>query len=85
MGISKMIEALDIIYECDSLSITEDDKKLCIFILGCIINELCLTTTEITAQYAVVKVSTWNNSYFCMATKKLCNQLYSVLKMFQNI
>lgn len=83
MEISEMINAVDVIYACNPLELTDDDKKLCIFIFNCIIKELGLATTEISVQFALVKVSTWNNSYFCMAARKLCNMLHRYLKVFQ--
>lgn len=79
-----IILALEIMRECDSLSITEDDKKLIISVFGNILKllrEAGLVTAEISANYAILKDSTWNNGYFCIVTKRMCSLVFHVVNI----
>lgn len=76
-----MCKALEIINECDSLSITEDDKKLILAVFRDIIKKLDLNTGEILAQYAILEISTWDNGYFCIVTHRLCAELYPLVEL----
>lgn len=80
--------ALEIIRECDSLTITEEDKKVIIAVFGNIIKplrETGLITTEISAMYAVLKNSTWNDGYFCVVTRKMCSILQHIISLYAPI
>ena len=91
MEYAKMKSAIAIINECDCLSITEDDKRAVIHVFGTImqsIRELGLVTTDMSARYAILKISTWSNGYFCESAKQMCELLYPVVerceKLFYN-
>lgn len=88
MTFVKMKAALAIVNKCDCLSITEDDKKLVIHVFDTIMKSLMekgLVTTEMSAQYAVLKVSTWNDGYFCAVTRQMCKLLYPVVELCEKI
>lgn len=86
MDYKKMRAALLIINECNSLTITEEDKRLIIHVLGTIIKELgSEITTEISAHYALLKIATWNNGYFCELAKRLCNDLYAMVNIWAEV
>ena len=78
----KMCKALEIINECDVLSITEEDKKLILAVFHSIIKSLDKVSTEISAQYAILEVSTWDNGYFCNVTHRLCALLYPLAQIY---
>lgn len=78
---SNMCKALEIINECNALSITEDDKKLILAVFRDIIKKLELNTAEILAQYAILEISTWDNGYFCIVTHRLCAELYPLVQI----
>lgn len=83
MNYEKMTTALAIISTCDALTITEDDKKLIISVLGTIIKSLRekgLDSFEMDFQYALLKDSTWNDGYFCIIAKQMCNMVYKAIK-----
>lgn len=75
-----MCKALAIINECNASSITEEDKKVIIAVFHSIIHELGQVTTEISAQYALLEISTWDNGYFCIVAHKLCAALYPLVQ-----
>lgn len=84
----KIMAALDIISQCDCLSITELDKKLIINVFGKIIKsfkEVGINNTEMNAMYEVLKISTWNDGYFCCMARKLCNLLHQKVGFYANI
>lgn len=86
MTFTKMKEAIKIISKCDSLSITEDDKRIIISVFGTIIKSVMqngFTNTEIHIKYAILKASTWNNGYFCAITKQMCSNLYPFVDICQ--
>ena len=80
MECSKMTAALDIISQCDILSITETDKSMIIAVCGTIINSLqekgFAPTTEINAQYAILKEAVWDDGYFCITARQMCSVLH---------
>ena len=85
MEYAKMKAAIDIISQCDSFTITEDDKMLIISVFGSILKslrEIGLVTTEMSAQHAVLKVSTWNNGYFCIVTRQMCSIVRPVVELY---
>lgn len=84
----KICKALEIINECDSTSITEDDKRLILAVFRDIIHKLKdfdKVTTEISAQYAILEVSTWDNGYFCIVTHRLCAALYPLVQLYAKV
>ena len=78
---NNMCKALEIINECNALSITEDDKKLILAVFRDIIKKLELNTAEVLAQYAILEISTWDNGYFCIVTHRLCAELYPLAQI----
>ena len=79
MRYKDMKTAIAIVSQCDSLSITEDDKQLTISVFCTIIKSLKkigLVTTQMLAMYAVLKESTFNNAYFCIVTRQMCSLIY---------
>ena len=74
-------KALDIICQCDCLSITEDDKKLIIAVFDEILKTLGGGTTEMKIRYEILKISTWSDGYFCTSARQLCFFLYPVVKI----
>lgn len=75
--------AIEIINGCDCLSITEDDKEIIISIFSTIIKslrEIGLANDAMAAQHAVLRVSTWNNGYFCTVARQMCSIVYPVVK-----
>lgn len=72
-------KALEIISQCDCLSITEDDKKLIISVFDEILKVLGGGTTEMKIRYEILKISTWSDGYFCTSARLMCNLLYRVI------
>lgn len=84
----QMKVALAIINECDSSSITESDKELVIYVVNYIMKslmEMGLVTTEMSIQYAMLKVSAWNDSYFCAAARQMCSLLYPAVNLCEKL
>ena len=84
-----MQAALAIISRCDTFSITESDKTMIISVFGTIIKDLqekgFPITTEIYAQYAILKVSTWSDGYFCIVARQMCSALYPIVNLFAKV
>ena len=74
-------KALEIISQCDCLSITEDDKKLIIAVFDEMLKALGGGTTEMKIRYEILKISTWSDGYFCASARQLCSFLYPVVKI----
>jgi hypothetical protein len=86
MKSEKMKKAIAIISNCDSLSITEDDKKFIISVYDAILKtlgEVDLVTTELSAQFAVLKIATWNNGYFCSVARKIGTIIQPILRVYE--
>lgn len=80
-----MRKVLAIINQCDPLTIEKEDKDLTIAAIGTIITALRkfhLVTTEISALYAILKYSTWDNGYFCICARKICSALWPVVDSY---
>lgn len=75
-------KALEIISQCDCLSITEDDKKLIIAVFDEMLKALGGGTTEMKIRYEILKISTWSDGYFCTSARQLCSFLYPVINTF---
>ena len=87
MKYEQMKTALLIMSKCDGFSITNDDKQFIIAVFGDIIKslrEMEFVTTEISVEYAILKVSTWNNGYFCIVTRQMCSLLYPIVELLQD-
>jgi hypothetical protein len=75
--------AVEIMSSCDCLSITEDDKSFIIAAFGSILKFLRkwgFANQNMTVQYAILKESTWDNGYFCIVTKQMCNIVYPIVR-----
>lgn len=87
MEFSKMKAALGIINQCNIFSITEDDKPMVVSAVGAIIKGLkekgFEPTTEIKAQYAILKEAMWDDGYFCMAARQMCSVLYPIVNLLR--
>lgn len=84
MEFAKMKTALEIMSQCDCLSITEDDKKMVVRVMGTIVKalrEMGLCTTEMTAMYDILEISTWDNGYFCSVTRRMCSLLHTYVNI----
>lgn len=84
MDFTRRKKALEIISQCDCLTLTEDDKMLIIAAFAEIFNsldELGGITTEMKVRYEILKISTWSNGYFCTSARQLCNFLYPVINL----
>ncbi len=84
MNYEQMKNALVIISKCDCLSITEDDKKLIVSVVGTImksLREAGLVTTEMNAQYEILKISTWDDGYFCTVARQTCSLLHPIVDL----
>lgn len=79
MDFAKRKKALEIISQCDCLSITEDDKKLIISVFDEILKALGGGTTEMKIRYEILKISTWSDGYFCTSARQMCSLLYRVI------
>ena len=75
--------ALEIMSQSDCLSITENDKKVVLHVMGTIVKalkEMGLRTTEMIAMYDILEASTCDDGYFCNTMKRLCDMLYPIVK-----
>lgn len=85
MDYEKMKKALVIMSQCDSLTITKDDKKFIIAAFASIIKflrEKGLISSMIVAKYAILKDATWNDGYFCVITRELCSMLNTQVEFY---
>lgn len=74
-------KALEIISQCDCLSITEDDKQLVVAVFDEMLKALGGGTTEMKIRYEILKISTWSDGYFCTSARQMCNLLYPTIKI----
>lgn len=81
MDFATMKKALEIISQCDCLSITENGKELIIFVFDEILKALGGGTTEMKIRYEILKISTWSDGYFSTSARQLCSSLYPIIKI----
>ncbi len=88
MTYEQLKAALVIISECESFTITEDDKAMIISVFKTILKplkEMGLVTTVISAQYALLEISTWNNGYFCIVARQMCSLLSPIVDFYHQL
>ena len=88
MKVSDMRQILTIVSQCDALTITKEDMDAVLQATGMIIaclEKVGLVTTEISAQWAVLKLSTWSEGYFCICVRQMVSVLWPVVDMYEVI
>ena len=88
MEASVMKKILAIVSQCDALTITKEDMSLILKAIAMIIVSLKkveLATTEISAQWTVLKLSTWSEGYFCICVQRMVNVIWPVVDIYEVI
>ena len=88
MKASDMKKILAIISQCDVLTIEKKDKDLIIAATGTIIiamRKVGLISAQISALYAILTESTWDDGYFCACVRQIINAIWPVVDTYEMI